>query len=295
MTSKQWIVRTAAAVFAILVLNFVVAILMDPYGLFRNPHGRQLRVAFAARKAKFLLSKRYVPANYDGLLIGPSSSENWDPAGIPGVMMYNESILGANVFEEKRIVDQALPSGRFKLALCILYPTMTTNHALEDGLDAVTSAEALGSIHLYIHEAIQILATLNLPTGRLSTADGATPLKIVPQNIDAIRYGPGYFQLDSVALGSYSQMVRELIHDGTRVIYVIPPLYEPCRQLNLSAFDAYKQTMQQTLPPGPVLDLDGPELDAFRADASNYVDCFHLNAAGADKINAYLVQKIPQV
>ena len=295
MTSRTWISRALAAIALLLCLNFAAAIALDPYGLFRDPHDRKLTIVFSARRAKFLLSKRYVPANYDALLIGPSSSENWDPAAIPGIAMYNESILGANVFEEKRIVDQALPTGHFKLALCILTPTMTTNHALEDGLDAVTSAEALGSIHLYIHEAIQILAALNRPSGRPSTANGATPLKILPQNIDAIRYGPGYFQLDPVAVGSYDQMVRELIHNGTRVIYVVPPLYEPCRQLNLSAFDAYKQTMQQTLPPGPVLDLDGPELAGFRADADNYVDCFHVNAAGADKINAYLAQKIPQM
>ena len=295
MNSRQWIARTAVAILAVLAANFALAILMDPYGLFRDPRGRKLTVAFAARKAKFLLSKRYVPTNYDGLLIGPSSSENWDPAAIPGVTMYNESILGANVFEEKRIVDQALPAGHFKLALCILNPTMTTNHALEDGLDGVTTSEALGSIHLYIHEVTQLLTALHRPAGRLSTPDGSTPLKIVPQNIDVIRYDPSYFQLDPVAMDSYSQMVRELTTRGTKVIYIIPPLYEPCRQLNLAAFDSYKETMQKTLPPAPMLDLDGPEFAAFRGDASNYVDCFHVNAAGADKINAYLAQKIPQL
>src|SRR5450756_634004 len=149
MTSRTWMMRTAAVIAAVLSLNFAVAILMDPYGLFRDSHGRQLTVAFAGRKAKFLLSKRYVPANFDALLIGPSSSENWDPASIPDFKTYNESILGSNVFEEKRIVDQALPRGHFKLAICILYPTMTTNHAVNDGLDAVSTAEALGSIHLY--------------------------------------------------------------------------------------------------------------------------------------------------
>lgn len=294
MTSRTWIQRTAAAVVAVLCVNFAIAIWMDPYGLFRNPLGRQLPVAFAARKAKFLLSKRYVPTNYDSLLIGPSSSENWDPAAIPGVKMYNESILGSNVVEEKRIVDQALPTGHFKLALCILYPTMTTNHALEDGLDAVTTSEALGSIHLYIHEAAHIRSALHLPVGGLSATDGTTPLKLVPQNFVEIQYDPSYFHLDPVAVDSYRQMVSELTTRGTRVLYIIPPLYEPCRQLNEAAFNQYKQTMEQTLPHAPILDLNGPEFEAFRAEAGNYVDCFHVNAAGATKINEYLAQRIPQ-
>jgi hypothetical protein len=292
MTSRKWIVRTAAAISAILCLNFAVAFLIDPYGIFRNPRGRQLQVAFAARKAKFLLSKRYVPTNYDGLLIGPSSSENWDPATISGVTMYNESILGSNVVEEKRIVDQALPAGHFKLALCVLYPTMTTNHALEDGLDAVSTAEALGSIHLYIHEVTRILSALHLPAGKRSSADGSTPLKLVPQNFVEIQYDPSYFHLDTVALDTYNQIVRELTQHGIRVIYIIPPLYEPCRHLNQAAFDAYKETMLQTLPQAQILDFDGREFDAFRNDASNFVDCFHVNAAGAETINEYLAQHI---
>ncbi len=296
MTSRKWIALwTAIAIAAILCVNFAVAIRMDPYGLFRDPRGRQLRVVFEARKAKYLLSKRYVPVNYDGLLIGPSSSENWDPAAIPGVTMYNESILGSNVVEEKRIVDQALPGGIFKLAICILYPTMTTNHTLLDGLDAVSAAEALGSIHLYIHEATQLLSALHLATGRLSAPDGSTPLKVVPQKFDELQYDPSYFHLDPVAVASYARMVRELAAGGTRIIYVIPPLYEPCRQLNKAAFDSYKQTMQQILPQAPILDLDGPEFATSRRVASNYVDCFHVDAVGAAKINAYLAQRIPQM
>jgi len=294
MTSRTWIRRTAAIIGIVLFANFAVAIFLDPYGLFRNPRGRQLTVGFAARKAKFLLSKRYVPTNFDGLLIGPSSSENWDPAAIPGVAMYNESILGANVFEEKRIVDQALPSGHFKLAICILYPTMTTNHALEDGLDAVTTAEALGSIHLYVQEATRVLSAIHLPAGRLSAADGATPLKLLPQDIVEIQYDPSYFLLDPIAVDSYRQMILELSARGTRVIYIIPPLYEPCLRLNQAAFDGYKRTMQQTLPQAPILDLNGPEFETFRNSAGNYVDCFHVNADGAAKINTYLAQHIPQ-
>lgn len=293
MNSRQWIARTAIATCAILCLNFAVAILLDPYGLFRDPRGRQLRIAFAGRKAKYLLSKRYVPVNYDGLLIGPSSSENWDPAGIPGITMYNESILGSNVFEEKKIVDQALPSGHFKLALVILYPTMTSNHAMNDGLDAVTTAEALGSIHLYIHEIAAILSYLRLPAGRLSEPDGTTPLKLVPQSFFLTQYDASYFGLDPVAVDSYTQMVRELTSHGTRVVYVIPPLYQPCLSLNQAAFDDYKRTMEQTLPRAPILDLNGPEFANFRNDSGNYVDCFHVNAEGAAKISTYLSGQIP--
>jgi hypothetical protein len=292
MTSRQWILRTVAAIALILCVNFAVAIALDPYGIFREPRGRKLTVAFAGRKAKFLLSKRYVPANYDSLLIGPSSSENWDPASIPGVTMYNESILGSNVVEEKRIVDQALPARTYKLAICILYPTMTSNHAIVDGLDAVSTAEALGSIHLYIHELAEILTAAHRSIGKTSDPNGTTPLKPIAQKFDIMQYPSDYFRVDPIAMADYTAMVQSLEARGARIVYVIPPLYEPCRQANAIAFDIYKEKMAQNLPQAPTLDLSGPDFAAFRANPANYVDCFHVNADGARQISAYLAQNI---
>ncbi len=295
MTSRIWILRTFVAIAVILCLNLVAAFVTDPYGLLRDPRGRQLNVVFAARKAKFLLSKRYVPENFDALLIGPSNGENWDLASVPGYKFYNESILGSNVFEMKKIVDQALPLGHFKLAVCILYPSMTNNHGMNDGLDAVTSAEAFGSIHLYVHEAVRLLLALHLPAGRLSAADGATPLKVLPRHFDEFRLPAPNYYLDPVAVGAYVQMVQSLQQRGTRIIYVIPPLYEGCRKPNEGDLAAYKQAMQHDLPAAPIIDLDGPEFEGFRTDPTDYIDCFHVSAEGAAKIDDYLAQRIPQV
>ena len=38
----------------------------------------------------------------------------------------------------------------------------------------------------------------------------------------------------------------------------------------------------------------GPDFATFRNDLGNYIDCFHVNASGAAKIDAYLTQHIPQ-
>ena len=302
MNSRTWILRTVLAIALILCANFATACLLDPYGLFQNPRGRQLRVVFAPRKAKFLLSRRYVPTNYDGLLIGPSSSENWDPASISGVKIYNESVLGSNISEEKRIVDQATPTGHFKLAICILYPTMTTNHRMNDGLDSVTSLEALGSIHLLVHEAEQVLSALHIPFGRQSAPNGATPLRQVSPNANigrpapnALQLGPDYFQIDPVAILDYRQLLQDLSSRGVRILYVIPPLYQPCQTANLQQLVSYKESIRKLLPQAPVIDLDAPDFSSFRSDPSNYLDCFHLSAVGASRVDSYLAQKVPAV
>jgi len=295
MTSRTWILRAFAVFAVVLCLNFAAAFVIDPYGLFRDPRGRQLRVVFSARKAKFLLSERYVPENYDALLIGPSNGENWDLGSIPGYRFYNESILGSNVVELKRIVDQVLPLGHFKLAVFIIYPSMTDKHDLQDGLDAVSNTEAFGSLHLYVHEAAQVLSALHLPAGRLSAADGATPLKVLPRHLEEGHFPASIYQLDPVAVTAYAQMVQSLQERGARIVYVVPPLYEGCRKANAADLEAHTHAMQRLLPTAPIIDLNGPEFEAFRKDPTNYFDCFHVEAEGAAQIDEYLAQRIPQV
>jgi hypothetical protein len=171
---------------------------------------------------------------------------------------------------------------------------MTVGHAMQDGLDTVSAAEALGSLHLYVHEAALLFTLMHGSAPLNALPNGTVPLKVVPQDIRPVYYAPDYFQLDPVAVAGYASMVQSLQTAGARIVYIVPPLYEGCRQLNIPSLAAYKDAMQRTLPPAPIVDLDGPDLDAFRNDKENYVDCFHVNAAGAAKINAYLAQLIPQ-
>src|SRR5215468_6006177 len=80
----------------------------DIYGLFREPEHRSLRIYGDERLAKYLLSTRYVPANFDGVLIGTSASANWDTGKMRSLRLYNESLNGGNIVEEKAILDQLL-------------------------------------------------------------------------------------------------------------------------------------------------------------------------------------------
>ena len=111
MTDRRWITYTIGSIAAFTLCAFLLLYLGDPYGLFQNPAGRKLFACLADREAKYLLSERYVPANFNGLIIGPSTGLNWEPPAIPHVRIYNESVVGANASEEKRIIDRALQNG----------------------------------------------------------------------------------------------------------------------------------------------------------------------------------------
>src|SRR6185295_18204642 len=70
---------------------------LDYYGLFRDAKDRSLTFYSNERTSKYLYGFNYIPANFDGLLIGTSASLNWDPSAIKGYRIYNASISGGNI------------------------------------------------------------------------------------------------------------------------------------------------------------------------------------------------------
>ena len=103
MSPPVWLAETIGAIVLLLLIVVLVNMSIDIYGIFRSTKGRHLVVYGDERIAKYLLSERYVPENFDSLLIGSSVSANWNTQGIDSFRAYNESIEGGNIVEEKVI------------------------------------------------------------------------------------------------------------------------------------------------------------------------------------------------
>jgi len=64
---------------------------IDIYGLFRGKKER--KVYINERTSKYLFSMRYIPENYEGVIAGPSLSDNLNPDAIKAYKIYNASII----------------------------------------------------------------------------------------------------------------------------------------------------------------------------------------------------------
>lgn len=93
---------------AILVLSGIGTILagnvlIDIFGLFRPVKGRKIRIHHNERISKYLLSFRYIPRNFNTIIIGTSLSDNLDVASYNHsnnrLKIYNSSVMGANIFD----------------------------------------------------------------------------------------------------------------------------------------------------------------------------------------------------
>src|SRR5438105_1431990 len=98
-SNGKWCAGFAAIVLSATGATAAVGYALDCYGLFREAQGRKIAVHSNDGTSKYLLSQRYVPANFDGLLVGSSVSASWDVSAIDG-RVYNASVNGGNISDE---------------------------------------------------------------------------------------------------------------------------------------------------------------------------------------------------
>jgi hypothetical protein len=295
MTGRRWVILTITTIVIVVCIVFSIAWGVDPYGVWRSSAGRRLPVyTGSVRRSKFLMSKRYVPDNFNALILGPSSSANWNLLNVVGYRLYNESAEGANATEVRTIVDEALIAGHYNLAILILSPTMTAGHGISDGVDQVGTAQAIASIDLLSQEVIYGLRALHPGAGHVDvTAEGNSIFR-KPKQMDPVQHDAADYRIDPVAVKDYHDVIQSLQRHGAAIVYVVPPNYEPCQLLNFPRLNPYLETVRAQLPSGPLINLNGPEYASLRSDSNNFSDCDHLEPLGADKVAEILDKRIPE-
>jgi len=296
MTTRRWLVVTVATTLAVMALAVGTNAAVDIYGLFRNPAHRSLRVYGNERVAKYLMSRGYVQANFDGVFIGSSVSANWNLGSMRSVRLYNESVNGGNIVEEKAILDQLLEHGGTGLALVLVHPYLTSEHES----NGVTLAPreywgALGSLNLL--DAYKNALNIRLgrepqlfdPAGSQDFGDGT---KTLNARLRAMMLGTADFEIDPVALQGFREAVAKLHARRIPVGFVIPPTSEPLFAAKRAAFTKYASiVLADRSSADRVLDFSEAEFAQLR-DPDNFSDGVHLRPAGAARLTSMMDDRI---
>jgi len=124
------LVLLAVAAFCVVNAHIPFSLALDPFALW---HGDGPRLVLAnERMNKYLLAHRYVPRNFDGVLIGPSLSANFDTRKIAARRIYNLSVNGGNATELRHIFTPAAASGRLKYMIISLDPYILASQGFKD-------------------------------------------------------------------------------------------------------------------------------------------------------------------
>ena len=293
LSPRTWLATALSATVVILLLNVAFLWRMDPFGLLRDPRGRALLHSRHERTAKYLFNFHYVPENFDALVLGNSEEAPLRLNGLLPYRFYNEAMLGADASEERLLVEKALQTGHFKVALVGISYGITRTHNLQDALDQATPHQALGSLYIYLMmlENWRYRVTDRHPT----FTDGSwhfDPGKLDPDEPWAL---PPGLEIDPKAAEDYRDVVEDLLRHNVRVIYVVAPRWHGFHGEPPPVLVSYQQWFLSHMPSAPVIDFNSPEYDAYARNPQLMVDVEHLSDLGTETYDRLLAARVAQI
>jgi hypothetical protein len=290
LTFKRFFIRCLIFSFVLAAAFVLFNVCMDEFGLFGKVKGRHIRIFTTEKTTKYLLSYRYIPENFDALLIGPSLSDHLDTRKIKGYRVYNLSLQAGNVSELKPSVENVLNRGKVRLLIICLNPYLTRDAVLRDKrLRQESRYTVLGSTFNFKFYNDMIKAMLNPKHDSFAESWSGYSLPI--RNVFSVEAAIDDFaakakQVHPINPTSFAQL-KELIQlareRGAYIFAYYHPM--PFKVFNASepSFRSY-QLQINTLFDGRdlVWDFNTHAYDAFRKNPANYIDHGHLSVAGAD-------------
>ena len=292
MRPRYWLLTTLSTILiataAIAALNMAI----DVYGLYRPSRGRRLNILGDDRVAKYLLSMRYVPENFNAMLVGASISANWDVTAIDGLRVYNGSLDGGNIVEEKALIEAALERPGVSVILLLVNPALTYSHEFQTvELKPALKRSALGSLSLW--NAYRNMLSIRMgrtpqPFDYAGTETFLNARSEMNVNMKAMWSEPE-FTVDPVALRAYLDLVANLRARGVQIVFIIPATSEHLLETKRAPLERYLDRMRSEIGTGDLwIDFLSPEGEAFRKTRANFSDGVHLTPDGARQVVAQL-------
>lgn len=301
MTFKRFFLTSLLVSCALAAAFVLFNVWMDDFGLFRDVKGRRIRIYSAEKTTKYLLSYRYIPENFDALLIGPSLSDQLDTRKIEGYRTYNLSILMGNVNELKPSVENVLSRGRVRLLIICLEPYLTRDALLRDKrLRPESRLSTLGSTFTFKFYNDRIKTMLNPQEDSFTESwwgysrpirkkGASTQLAIDIFAAQLVKMEHKIYPLDPIAFNQLAELVRLARSKGARVMAYYHPLPRKILDIYEPDYRRYQRQINTVFDDRDLVwDFNTPAYDGFRTDAANYIDHGHLSTVGADFIVAEL-------
>ncbi len=294
MTSKRFvllcIVSTLAACASILAFNFF----MDDFGLYRTHQPGERRVWTYNRATKYLFSLKYIPENFDAILIGSSSSAAMvDTRKISDAATYNLSMNGANICEVAPAALNALNRGRMRYLVVCLDPYLTKNSMMKTSeLNPQLQRSALGSLFtmkLYLYKLVYTLCpskdSYRDSWWGYKLLDGRQAARGGDEQANTAATEPESLHIDDKALEYLEKILEAARSRNTTILAYFHPRFKNDGSEQDQAHLEYKARIIRLFKPQEtVLDLNGPEFAHLTGNSDFFHDGVHLTAKGGEMV-----------
>lgn len=294
MEAKKFFYRTllfsTLAIASLVLINLQI----DLFGLFHSTYGKSLSIFDDERGSKYLLAHRYVPENFNGYILGPSLSANINPKQIKEPKLYNLSMMGANITEQKTVLEKALERGTPKVVIICLHPYLTADHGMKTkSISRKQYYGAAGSVGLYKMYAFALVRNFNLMPAKFpkeqfndygyNNYNDFLKVESVENKINDQLKRPDAVKtsIDSVAWLEFNQVIEECVSKHIKIIAYFHPLPFPLYDKFRDPLTIYKHKLEDSLKGKAIMiDFNTPKYYFFTKDLSNYIDHGHLSEKG---------------
>lgn len=273
---------------------------INDFGLW---HPREnIRIWGREKTSKYLLSFRYVPENFEGIMIGPSVSANLDTRKIENYKIYNLSMNGANISELKYAADNVLKHENTEYLILCLYPYITKDSGIKGR--QINPKEYWGSIFSFL--PLEMLRSKYSARSnperdgfRESTwgyNDITAGRKIRFEDVVRTREPESEIIIDQNAYDELKSVIDLARENNIQIFAFYYPIFHDWQQ-NLEAtgaWDYYQKEMGDLFDEGDVVwDFNTPEYHYITKDYASYMDG-HLSRVGADRVIEIIAEKVNQ-
>jgi hypothetical protein len=268
---------------------------VDIYGLFRSSRGRTLSIYGEERLAKYLHTLRYVPENFDGVLMGSSVSDSIDTRFFRRYRLYNASINGGNVADMRPVAENLFSRRGYKLTIVCVHRFLTKDHDRKtDLMQPRQYWGALGSPQLLTAYVSRLAVKFGVFPNHydergtlhyMSGPDKRKSMRQIEQTVADIRRGTspiGNYDIDPIALSDLDAVLTLARSKSDRVVVYFPPNPERILAIRKAEYAGYRAKIDRLLRPGDiVVDFNTPEYESLRSDYENFEDGVHTSRTGA--------------
>ncbi len=295
---RRFFAITILLLMAIVGVNYTI----DIFGLFRGKAYR--KVYTNERTSKYLFSFRYIPENFDALLLGPSLSANINPEHIKGLKVYNASIMSANISELSLLVDNVLKRGKIKAVILCLDPYLTKDCGRKTS--NMTPEEywgALGSTNLLRTYLFYCIRRYNLVPSRYASnihnpvgwnnfgleMPNANAKRMIEDKVRAKSFENT--RIDSTAYHELGAMLQNIRQHHIKIIGYFTPLPYQLYALGKPEYTVFENRIGLLFKPDDILlHLNDERYKAITSDYNTFLDHGHLNPPG----QAFVVEQLNQ-
>lgn len=286
-------------------ITVAVHVSLDIFGLFRASRGRAIKVYHNERISKYLLSYRYIPENFNTVVLGTSLSDNLDVTpyntDTSGYRIYNASMMGANITEISAIAHQLTRGGIRTVIFCISPYQLKNTGSKEVMLNEKLYWGALGSKNLYETYVVALAQQakvgsfpqinaygVNFFTSRYRVRDVRKQIEWVAS---AQRNKP--IQIDSAAVAEFSALIAHFRKHNVRLIGYFHPIPKTLHDSKAAEHAAFQSMVREIFDDdGSLIDFNSSTYREFTANDMHYIDNGHLSETGQAFVMKALFEKL---